>query len=157
MTYKQNVNQKVRYNLLKFIIFLEDIAVDFLLFMSRLKRIIPEWIVDNFWNIILFLLFILPPIFCEIFECELPGIYIIYAIIMGVAYLMKFANMMDKSQSNTYGYQSYDEHEMDSYPKRNPYKYIYDPMAKQKDKNGGLTDKEVKERKKDIWKKLSKC
>lgn len=155
MTYKHDKNHKVRYNMTKFLLSLEFIIIDFLLFFSKIKFKIPKIIINNFWFIISLLFLIIPPILCEYNEWEIPSIYVLYAFIMGFVFLIKFATLRDQS-NNSYFNDDY-ELENDDYivPRAKSYKRIYDPLKREKDKNGGLTDKEVKERKKDIWKKLA--
>lgn len=156
MTYKQDVNQKIRFSMFKFLIFFECIIIDFLLFISRVKSKTQKIIINNFWGIISFLFLIIPPFLCEYYNWELPGLYVAYAFIMCFVYLIKIATLRD--QKYNYFNDDYEiENDYYSNPKTKSYTKVYDPLIREKDKNGGLTDNEVKQRKKDIWKKLSNC
>jgi len=170
MTYRNRVS-KTRYNIFLFQIKLEDMIVDFLFFMNNIlcKEFVKKvfnGLLKNFWNIFFFLLFVVPPFLCYIYDWEVPGIYIFYALIMGLRYLYLFAEMMEKSRFSghspgyrSYGYEGFEDFEGGYkksgtiYKPTNPYRF--EPFGSEKLKNGGLTDKEVIDRKKLIRKKLT--
>lgn len=170
MTYQGKVKSKIKFSLFVFRIMLEDKIVDFLFFLNDIlcKEFIKKFfytLYKNLWNIFFFLLFVIPPILCTVYDWEVPGIYIIYALIMGLRYVFLFSEMMEKSRfsghsRNAYGYDGFEDFDGGYKKSGTVYKqpvnpYRFEPFGSEKLKNGGLTNKEVIDRKKLIRKKLS--
>lgn len=153
MQCKQYIGEKVKFNMFKLLMFLEKVTINFLLFMIINIPKIKKKIINNFWYIIHILLLIIPPVICDHYDWKLPDLYILYAFIMIFLFFLKLI-ILKEQRNNIFSNYDIDEY---YYPvtqiKSN--KKIDDVLTIQKHKNGGLTDKEVKERKKDIWKNLS--
>lgn len=152
MTYKQDISRTLKFKLFKIFIILE---YNLNKLLSYIKTT-PKYVANNFWNILLFILFIVPIYGTIIWDWNLPSIYYLYMLIMICKYIIDFIKIIDDSQ-----YDNLDDIK-NEYPhlfnnSSNNKKYIkpLTILEFQKQKNGGLTDEEVKKRKEEIWKKLS--
>ena len=162
MTYQNNTNSK--FKVIMFILWyifydkMRDIFFNVKLRTSKVRMWMLDFLLENFWEILLLLILVIPPILCNIFDWEIPTVYIIYAVIMGFKYFFMMLGAVDDGHS---GYNNYNNNHWNTgstgstytKPVTNPYKF--EANGNEKFRNGGLTDKEVMDRKKLIRKKLS--
>lgn len=104
------------------------------------------------------LLFVVPIVYCMASDWTIPGILIFYDFMFGLIVIVMLLNSTDTDRYNgEHGYKDDGYHSSASQNKTNGYHNpFYDPLTTEKRKNGGLTDKEVVDRKQLIRKKLEK-
>ena len=116
-------------------------------FFLRYKR--------EFILLLLTLIFILPLIICFKFEWKLPGILIIYDLLLGLVFFGMVISAADRREYEKNG--GYNDNYNYGYQDPNSTfntNFYSDPATLEKRKNGGITNKEVKIRKNLIRKKL---
>lgn len=103
--------------------------------------------------------FVVPIVVSLVTGWEIPGILIFYDFIFGFVVLLMMVGLSDGRQyereggyNDCYGYQNPTNINR-TYNYNNPY---FNPVSKEKERNGGFTDKEVQEKKQLIRKKLEK-
>lgn len=113
-------------------------------------------------EIILFvgtLVFVVPITIAVATDWEIPGLLILYDFIYGVGVLIMLASSVDnKYYEEENGYRRYHDYSSSNIEKTYGYnnRTYFQPYNREKERNGGLTDKEVTLKKQLIREKLEK-
>jgi hypothetical protein len=161
MTFQQDIRKHFNYKYFMFILNIKDvfITIGLLIFVGiySIFEYIINFIKKKALEIVLFLLYVIPPTICYIYYWDIPSLYILYAFIMTFRYILLLLYLVDDKQS-PYDQNGNINHHHHNYSRNgglfSNYSKLFDPIKSEKLKNGGLTDVEVKNRKKEIWKKL---
>lgn len=146
---------KLRKPLIPFIIVISL----FIIIFGYVLTIVKDFFVKNRFEIIMALstgLFVVPIVYSVIrMDWQIPGILIFYDFIFGVVVLIMLFNSADEKRYYGDGYNGPRGYNDTPYREsRNYTNSYYNPLSFEKRRNGGLTDKEVSERKQQIRKKL---
>lgn len=128
-------------------------------------KLIRKIFYDNQKEILLslaILLFVIPIVYSLLTDWEVQGFFIFYDFIFGLCFLIWLIGLADNREyeregGGYNGYQGYNNtNKTYGYNNPNYHNSYYNPINREKERNGGFTDKEVQTKKQLIRKKLEK-